>query len=502
MRTAFRVGMLLLLLIGLLPGMSVHAQGGDSGVIDYHQAEVVFPSVVRFYLKMRTTLDAVSSISLDLTQNDQTLFSGAIDLDTYLLSPTPFVEILYELPINAEAPLVLFSPIHYRWTVTLTDGLLYEAEGDGIFAPSARDWRQGGEPPLLLSVLDADLNINAALRAVAPVYDLMAENTGLQPEFRWAVLPRDYAFCTEIEDDDGNRLIVVQAFDGTLYPCSEASAERIFSENGYRVLRRQGLPGLIPFENALIDDMFAVFYEEYWAGQDVPGWFWGGLAQYYHVTPDPLALRQMQEASRLENVFDADALNVMPDDPDDRLRWEQQAYTMVLYLADSYGADAPFSLAADLLDEGFSRAFSRLTGGSQDAFLAEWERWLFSDGAERAVTWTIYQPITATPSPTRTPTLTPIPPTMTPTPTATATSAPSATPTPTGRVLQGPSPLPTFTPYTAVPPTPSNTPRPPGSLDEQPAGGTGSGGICPSVLPSFLFPAAALFAIQRRKKRS
>ena len=394
-------------------------------------------------------------------------------------------------------PPVLFEPIHYRWTVVDGQGEAHEAEGEVLFEPRGT-WRHGGEAPLRFSVANANLNLAATRQAVQAAYALMAERTRLSPAFTWAVMPRGYAFCAESRDEAGAVVLVTLADNGDAYPCSQADAEQVFHENGFRLLYQQ-IPGLLPFQNALIADMFGVFYGEFWRGREVPAWFRAGLAQLYYVTSNPLALRLVQDASRADSLFLGGDLNAVPADPALRTAWEHQAYTMVLYLADVYGAEVPFALAESVPEEGFAAAFTALAGDDLDGFLVAWERWLFSADAGRAVAWTLYTPPTPTLPPTRT--HTPIPPTATATATPTATPTLTRTPTATPRVVQIVSPLPTFTPFTPLSPTPSSTPRPPGSLD-QPSSGGGSpgGGICPAALAVALLPAVALVAVHRRKR--
>ncbi len=495
MRILLRLAFGFLLALGAVG--SLYAQGDGSGVVEEHSAEVVFPTVLRFYIQIGIAPESLASASLTLSQNGQLLRRGGVDLEVVLLDTFPNAELRYEWPVAPTNPPQLFEPVVYQWAVVDSSGATYEAEGEVVFEQPQHDWRHAGEPPLQFSLFDAELNLSMARRALLPVYSLLREHTGLEPEFRWVVLPRGYRFCTDLEGDDGTlRAVALAPSNNDPYPCSEADAARIYQENGYRLLRRS-MPGLVAFENEVVADMVSVFYGEYWRGQDVPAWFRAGLEQLYYVAPNPLALRQVQEAWRAEQLFGGASLSTAPGDADSLTLWTSQVYTMVLYLADVYGADAPFALARAIPEQGFARAFAGLTGAGLDGFLLDWERWLFTDAAERAVTWTVYAPPTATREPTRTPT--PAPPTATTTATATLTPRPSRTPTPTSQIAQAPSPLPTYTPFTPIPPTPSNTPRPPGSLD-QPGGSGGGTGLCPAVLPTLFLPVAALLAVRRRKR--
>ena len=501
MRRTFRVGLILMVLLaGLAVGPPLRAQEpeGDDDFFDSHSVEVVLPAVVSFYLKMNVPRQGLASVALEFTQGSRVLFRGEVNLAETVLVETPFTILRYDHAINPADPPTLFEPAAYRWVAIDSGRESHEAEAEFVFEEMPHTWTHAGEPPLRFSLADSGLNAGVARRAVLPAYDLLRQHTGLEPDFNWAVFPSGHTFCTALVDEQGNTQIVVRAISSSaLYPCREADGRRIYAENGYRVLVRGGTAGLIPFENELIADMTAVFYDEYWQGRTVPAWFRSGLAQLYGLTSNPLALRQTQSAARADQLFSAARLDAIPEQPDRRTAWEQQAYTMALYLADAYGADAPFALARAVPADGFQAAFASLTGGNLEDFLMAWERWLFTAEAERAVSWTVYTPTTPTPSPTAT--ATPLPPTPTPTPTVTDTPSPTSTPTATGLIMQFPSPLPTYTATRAITAAPTNTPRPPGSLD-QPQGGGGSGG-CFAVPGALLLPVAALTVAQYRKQR-
>jgi hypothetical protein len=497
MRIWIRAGVISVVLVCLL---AVHGLGAAQDDVDpfirNQSVEVVYPAVVQFWITLNALPEDIATASLEIAQGDNILRSGEIDRVQATLSTAPAVQFLVAWPLPTEAPPVLFQPMTYVWRVVDADGTAHLAEGELIFEPAVGEWTHVGEAPLTIHHFDADLNAGVGRRAVLPVYELMAEHTGLDPEFDWIVLPRDYEFCVPGADPDD--AVVTDETGQFAYPCDEADGLQIFEADGYRVLYRS-TPGMLAFQDDLVGAMFDGFYSAYWGSRRVPAWFRLGLEQLCSVTADPFALRQVQEAARVDSLFPAAALDSLPDE-EDQARWTQQAYTMLLFLADTYGAEAPFELAQDLTSSEFDAAFTRLTGDDLAGWLVRWERWLFTEAASRAVVWTVYSPPTATLPPTQTPTATI---TVTSTPTITLTVPPSLTPTATSLVGQIVTPLPTFTPFTPLPPTPSNTPRPPGSLDD--SGSTdgadaGSGGICPAGLPAVLLPVAALAVLQRRKE--
>jgi hypothetical protein len=492
MRTRlFYLAALLIALTILTEAVPGRAQDGDA-VID-HSAEVVYPAVIRFMVTLDLPFDTVQRVGLEVTQGGTVLRSGALNIEQTLFSSSPFTQFLYAWPLNPNSPPALLEPISYRWEIGSAGGVTTTAEGEVIFTPSP-DWRIGGEGVLRFAVAEPTLNVVAARQAVLPAYELMQTQTGESPEFNWAILPRGFQFCQVVQGEEGEESVVA-SLNGTTYPCTEEDGVDLLTAEGYQVLYRQG-SGLLPFQNELVNAMFDEFYGAAWRGVNVPDWFRVGLRQYYHVTPDPLALRQVQTAARADRLLAAEEMARIPDDPEAETYWAQQAATLVLYLADRYGAEAPFDLAQQARRSGFDAALRRLTDTDLAEMMVDWARWLFEPGAETAAVWTVYQPTTPTPTPSRT--ATDLPPTATRRPTASATPLPTDTPTATSRVIQVASPLPTFTPVTAVPTMPTNTPRPAGSLDQPAGGGGGGNGICPASLPALLLPFAAVVLVRRK----
>jgi len=501
MRFAWPVVLLAVILAAILtPIPVVEAQEGAGQGIVARRVEVVFPAVVRLFVTFEGMDEPPESVSLLLAQDDRVFFDEQVEL---IAAPEEegTATWRYDWPIPPEDGPALFEPVSYRWTVVDSADAEQEADGEFVFAPGPGDFRHGGEPPLSFTVLDSSLNLRLARQAVLPAYELMAAQTGLEPEFRWVVLPPGFAYCTATTDAEGRTVSVVLApspeEEPDTYPCREDAAERLFAASGYQVLWREKA-GLLQFEDALVDAMFSVFYGQFWEGQNIPDWFRAGLRRYLRVNPDPLLIRRLQIEARAGRLFTAAQMEAEPSEPGQWQLWEQQAYGLVLYLADQHGAEAPLTLAQEAAQTAWDDAFGDPTGGDLAALMPNWERWLFVEGALRAGSWTLYMPDTPTPTPTRT--ATPLPPTAAPSATATAAASPAATMTPGSAAARTLSPLPaTMTPTPLL--TATNTPRPPGSLTQPPpARPEPGGGICPATLPSLLLPLGAIAIVQRRKK--
>ncbi len=480
----------LVLAVAVIGGQTVKAQ--SSPAVMSHGATIAFPAAIRFEVVVDTQ-EGVSAAILTLKQGERTLFEGVVAPEP---SPTDdaMATFVLDWPIPVDDPPALFVDIQYMWDITVSGGGALEA-GDTIsFQPGAQTWRSGGEPPLSFAVGDSPLNLTVARQAVMPAYDLLARQTGMAPEFKWVVLSRGERFCVDSTDEEGAAISVVSlATDETVvFPCSEATAEEILASSGWRVLYRT-TSGLLPFQDEVVDALFA----DFWGGRNLPPWFQSGLRQYYHVNPDPLVIRQVQEAARRAGLYTASALERGPDPADQYDLWSRQTRALVLFIADQCGADAPLELARLAEEEAFDAALQAVTGMNLQQLLIAFERWIYTESAIRAGAWTPYSPQTPTPQPTRTATL-PAP-TATPTATSTRTAVPSATSTigVAGVITALPGPG----EEASTPPAATNTPRPPGSLDlDQNEGAATPGGLCPAALPALLMPVLGLAVIHPRRK--
>jgi len=148
----------------------------------------------------------------------------------------------------------------------------------------------------------------------------------------------------------------------------------------------------------------------------------------------------------------------VPDGNTNMDLWRSESYGLVVYIASQIGVDGLFKLAYNLgTATSFEAAYQTVSGKPIDTLLGSFGRWIFTDAASGAFTFTIYQPATPSPTPARTATST-----QTPTPADTATFTPSPTVTGVLSLTPLPSRTPTFTPSPAPA---TNTPRPAGSLN-------------------------------------
>lgn len=495
----FRACLALIMLLVIAAPIFAQGDGPSAEVVVQHSAEIVFPAAIRFELTVDAEPEAIARVEFALAQSDVRFASQAVGVGEDAEGEP--VSLAVDWPIPVDSPPELFADMVYTWRVVLQDSTEQQVEGTFLFQPDTGTWRVVGDAPVTFAVSDSGLNLTGTRQNVLPIYELMAENTGLAPVFRWVILSRGHAYCPPPEGDETPRISPASNPD-VRYACDENAADQLMAASGYAALRRSG-SGLLAFQDDVVDAIFAAFYDDFWAGQRVPGWFVAGLQQLYRANAQPLALQQVQEAARAGAFYTAAQLQRGPSDEDVFDLWTAQTYTLTLFLADRFGAEAPFALAEAVRSQDLADALEDISDLTWPAFLIEWERWLFSDAALQAVRWTVLQPETPTPAPSATA----IPPLPTNTPLPAASPVATLTPQATATLLDRDviTAEPTYTATLDVLPTATNTPRPPGSLDAPPGSPSpetaeGGSGPCPAALPALLLPGLAVVAGYQRKR--
>ena len=150
------------------------------------------------------------------------------------------------------------------------------------------------------------------------------------------------------------------------------------------------------------------FYESLWQSKDVPAWFADGLAQFYTAGLKIGWYPPLLTAVRNDNLFAVDALAHAPSSDENVDLWQAQSYGMILYIADQIGVPGLFALARDVgKAASFAEAYQSALNKPLTSLLPDLKTWLFTDRAASAFEFTVYQPVTFTPTPSRTPTFTP-----------------------------------------------------------------------------------------------
>lgn len=460
----------------------------DTGFISQFNVTVALPEGVLFYVTLRINRELLAEGTLTITQPGDFRDMLAIDPARDVIGETlDTTDLRVVLPLTGD--LQPFEVLDYQWDVTTTEGQTATAIGQAVFAPANTGlWEQAGEDNLRLRWSGENFGGTVMFELLQPVYQLLAEQTGRTLEIDLALLEPEVAFCQTTPE--GAEVVAV----APEFPCSEAAIEAYFADNGITLVRRGDQQTFEELQNRLTQNLVEDFYQ----GGELPQWFLAGLAPFYRPFGGAYELLLVQQAAA------RDALPALTDAPAeaDQLLWTAQAYTFLLYLADTYGAETPFALASA---RDFEAALQDLTGASLPEMYRAFQQWVVSGAAERAVYWNPYLATTPTATPTRTATA--LPPTRTPTSTPTET----VTPTSTSIIGQERTPVvntPTSSPTQPVL-NPTNTPLPPGSLPpvaptSTPAPAANSeegGGGLPCGAAAAAIPAIVIGITQRKKRR-
>lgn len=434
-------------------------EGDATGHIVGNHAEIVFPAVIRFYVSVDVQLDQIQTVSLTIHQISGLDVTLAVNPNQHLAKIwDDSIDLVYDWNITGNPGPIPFEPLNYLWQIEIDDEISIAAD-EILFEDAVRGtWDSSGEPPLTLYWHNPNLAGGAIRNDVLAAYGLISRQAARSPLFRYVIYDPRVSLCeTEQIPDSEETRSVVFADDETAFPCDVEQYIQVYANGSMTFLQRPDT-GYAQLQDFLVQRMVDDTYTQLWGDVSVPDWFLTGLSSLYQLRPTYAALQTVRTAARSDSLI---PLSAMADRPANdttfqyRVLWEAQSYMVVLFLADRYGANAPFDLARELREGGFDSAFQALIG---DEFWNEWNRWLFSEAADKAISWTPYQP--NTPTPTATPTITPVPPTLTPS--ATRTETPTATSTYLGDQL--PTPVVAVQASVTAARSPTNTPLPPGSL--------------------------------------
>ncbi|MCC6612215.1 MAG: hypothetical protein IT320_01995 [Anaerolineae bacterium] len=411
-------------------------------------AEVIFPAGIRFTTIVLQRLPDIASVELRIEPEVGAAQTIDIDLEEALVTDQPNVELAYVWTLTADNAPPLFSEIRYVWTVRNIADEVYTGEGIFQFTDSRILWQSRTDEGRRFDLtLPTDMNLSQLGRSLDAVYALMEANTDQSPTLNLIFYDNSVNLNNCVANDEGEQ-VAIGAVSGVAIPCTDPElASTIITDSGFSIVR--GSRAFVNAQDAISNHLFDVFYAPLWSDQAVPAWFVSGLRRLYAPTAKDALLAPALSAARGSNLFSLDEMAASPQDAALLNRWEAQAYSMVLYIADSFGLPALYELARMAGSASLDDAYQSVTGVTLDSLLPRLRDWLVSPNANAAFRVLLYGAPTAIPSPSAT--LTPFPPTRTLRPQPSATATATITLTSTRR--------PTHTP------TPSVTPRPPGSLD-------------------------------------
>jgi hypothetical protein len=424
-----------------------------------------FPIVVGFVLNVDVPVDEITAAVLTVSQ--PTGFERRLAFDPladYVSDSGPeFTNLRYDWFLLEDTPLTPFETVNYTWQIETTDGVLSSLTDSFVLVDAAAGtWRTTGTAPLTLHSYKSSLAADRVQLDVLAAYDLLMRRTGRSPLFEFVIYEPTADFCARFKDErTGETQSAVVADNLIVYPCTEADYDALYERAGMTPIHRTNA-SFTELEDMIVAAMARQVYGDLWGDATVPAWFTEGLAGMYGLRPNLSALARARMDIERRTLLDYGALGVEPGEDSDvqvQQSWKAESFLLILYLADRFGADAPFDLARAIpnTEGGFEAALHDLTGtdlaGLWEPFLA----WVNSSAADSAAVWTPYLPVTATP--TLTPSATPVTPTLTPTITLTPTD--TLTPTPPGP----PPPTAIVHVASATPQVrPTNTALPPGSL--------------------------------------
>ena len=339
----------------------------------------------------------------------------------------------------------LFTDLTYFWTLQNTTNTFTFPEQTIQFTDQRLNWVSETDDniQLTLTLPPSSLTTARLLQIIRPVYQHLTTFTKLTTsDSHIMIYPEGtYPGCITDEEDQS----IAEAIDLQIsLPCSPEIVQAFYTRQGITPLQVPRIR-LIPTQDRLIRQVITQFYESIWTQSDIPLWFQEGFMQLHNPLPKADILVLNQRAARTQQLWLLSEMASPPSANSEHYRlWQAQSYGMVRYLADRFGLNVLYDLAAsDDQVSNFTEFYANTTGESLASLISDWSLWLFDDGIDRRYALNLYAPPTATATPFLTHTS--IPPTRTPSPTFTAT--PTVTPTATG-----PTPLPSL--------TSTSTPRP------------------------------------------
>ncbi len=482
----------------------------EQGVIQQWSQEILFPAAIRFRVTIALPPAQVSAATLTIKPETRTSVNVPIDLASSIIVGGEITELAYNWQIPADNPPLLFKDITFDWQITSQSGESANIEDKFTFADERTHWLQdyAVSSNLKLTLPDG----KPATSTVTPTYtrtgldnlttnlkqvtDLLSTNVGSLPNFN--LLIYDIAQFPLCSKNAKGETVVTSADGGVEVTCTPTTADQIFAASGYTALKLNASK-LGDIQSAVSDYIVTQAYSQNWSGKTIPEWFKSGITDFYSPDSKFELGAPILSAARTNALL---PINVMAQPPTTNTDfWRAESYGLVVYIASQVGVDGLFKLAKNAgTADSFDSAYQTALGKPISTLLDNFRRWLFTDAALSAFTFTPYQAATPSPTPSRTPTLTQTP-----------TTTPSATFTPTATVtgVLSPTPQSTFTPtWTASPAPATNTPRPAGSLStptpvpvQTPIGNTSrlNAGIIVLVVGVIIVAIAALILFRPRR---
>ncbi len=443
-------------------------QANQGSILSWAQ-EVIFPMAVRFTISIGLPPDQVTGATLTIKPDSRPSVTVPLDLSTSVIVGGDITGLAYVWTLPTDSPPLLFRDIVFDWQITTSNGQTASIEDKFLFADQRVSWLQ--DVPVTNNLKLTLPNGKPSTGTVTSVYsrtglddlstnlkqitDLLNKNLDSIPTL--SILINDTTKQPICSKNKQGESVAVGLLSNTEVPCVTASANAIYTASGYNVVELPSV-SFSTIQSAVAEYIVQQAYQRAWAGKNIPAWFQEGLTKFYNPGLKTELNGPVLNAARTNNLLSLSIMQSPAQNTPSADLWNSQSYGLVVYIASQIGVDGLLKLARTAgTADTFETTYQTATGKPLNQLLENFRRWLFSDAAIGAFTFTPYQPPTPSPTPTRTPT-------VTKTPTATITPTFTLTPTVTGvlSITPLPSRTPTFTP-TPAPAT--NTPRPAGSLN-------------------------------------
>jgi hypothetical protein len=353
----------------------------EAGVIVRHAYELIFPVELEFSLIVSVPPSDIQSGQVILSQDSGFQQTIPLNLDTDInLANANSLEIRkairFELN-NAPRP---FERLDYEWRLTSVRGT-DNLERWLLFQPDDVEWQHTPADALRMYWHDDNLAANILREELQPAIDQIASDTETSPSLDFAIYSPGFEICVPEEDDESTLVYPGRP----QYSCSLDDLRDYYGNHGIAFIQPPD-SGFDTLQNEMIEVMVIQAYAPGWVGRGVPVWFAEGLAQLYRQNINVGAVEIARSAEAQDMLLPPSRLeNLLPEDADafDQRLWDAQSYTLVLYLADTFGEDAPIDLATAFPEtESFDAALQNITGMTFAENFRLWRQWLRSDEAD------------------------------------------------------------------------------------------------------------------------
>lgn len=436
-------------------------------LIEFATVETLFPVANYFTVRVKAAIEEIDSARLVVSSIEGGAQIAEITADLskdYRRAADKVTEVYAAWTIDPQNAPPLFSTLRFEWTVRLKQNVTGKASNVYLFQDARTDeslsfWRVASDESatvasnenaasrskLALYTASAGLGLTPLYKEARAVLSRITDDFNLNENYKFIIYGAQTGFCRR----DGDTLYVESIYSGVRLPCVVEQGIALYREQGYRVILRVD-NRFESVRDQIVSVILRTSLDRSWQANPPPIWFREGLYQLYTGARRGTPLTLTRERLAAGSLYPLEQEGTIPATLDDTRAWAAQHYLLVLYIADRFGADAPARLTRTLQNgQPFTDTLQSLYKVSLDTLFADFQEWLLTTNAERAVLWSPYSQTTSTPQPEILPSFTPT--ATSSEPTATLTLYPSPTVIPSATFTPSNTPLPPFSLETATP---------------------------------------------------